>query len=532
MKNRTRGAVLLLAAAISAGTFSSGSFAAAGNAEQPSIGNLALYEVHRLAGSGAFDREDGSSAAAAFREPTSLLYSAKSGGYLVADARNQMIRGVTAAATTTAAGLYIGADEFNAPLGSLLDGNAEKASFNLPSGLAADSAGAIYIADAGNNSIRKLSAAGVVTTVAGTGVIGADNGAAASASFDHPLDLAVSKDGVIYVADTLNHVIRQIKNGEVTTLNAPSKRIIEYYPGVIEAVGDYADGPLAEAKFNEPSGLALDAKGNLYVSDTGNNRIRYIDFKTNSVTTVAGGVTGEKLVYEAGSPYAEGGYAVGAAATAKLHAPRGLAVTPDGGLLIADSLNHAIRYLKSGNVTTVAGTPEEEGIVDGVARYAEFNRPTDVEWVGNGAFAVADSGSNTIRIVAPYAAPAGVKADGSLHLLYNNVELKSDVSPIIDSSVTFVPVRVLTERLGFKVQYANGQTVLKLAGTTYTVKNGSTQVGKQVEGGATTSVKLPKAPIVSNNRQFLPVRFFAEEMGLDVQWLSELRAVLLRNKQS
>ncbi|SEM70594.1 stalk domain-containing protein [Paenibacillus sp. OV219] len=531
MQNRIRGAALLLAAAVSVGTFSSNSFAAAGNAAQPSIGNMDLYEVHTLAGSGAFDRNDGSSASSAFREPTSLLYSAKSGSYLVADARNQMLRGVTAAATTTTSGLYIGADEYNAPLGSLLDGDAAKAAFNLPSGLAADSDGVVYIADTGNNSIRSLSATGVVRTVAGTGGIGSDNGAAANASFYHPLDIAVNKEGVIYVADTLNHVIRQIKDGQVTTLNAPSKRIIEYYPGAIEAVGDYADGPLAQAKFNEPSGLALDSSGNLYVSDTGNNRIRYIDFKTNSVTTVAGGVTSEKLNYDAGSPYSEGGFADGAAATAELHAPRGLAVTPDGGLLIADSLNHAIRYLASGKVTTLAGTPQEEGIVDGIARYSAFNRPTDVEWVGGGAFAVADSGSNTVRIVAPYASPTGVKADGSIHLLYNSVELNSDVTPVIQNNVTFVPVRVLTEKLGFKVQYANGQTVLGFAGTTYTVKNGSTQVVKQVEGGSTTTVTLPKAPIISNNRQFLPVRFFAEELGLDVQWLSDLRAVLLRDKQ-
>ncbi|REE84377.1 NHL repeat-containing protein [Paenibacillus taihuensis] len=531
MMNRSKSAALLLAAAVTVGTFSGSSSAAAGNVVQPSIGNLALYEVHTLAGSGVFDRVDGSSVSAAFREPTSLLYSAKTGSYVVADARNQMLRGVTAATTTTAAGMFIGADEYNAPLGSLLDGDSAKASFNAPSGLAADSSGAIYIADAGNNSIRKLSTNGVVTTLAGTGVMGSTDGAAAGSSFYHPLDIAVSKEGVIYVADTLNNVIRQIKDGQVTTLNAPSTRIIEYYPGAIESVGDYADGPLSQSKFNEPSGLALDAKGNLYVSDTGNNRIRYIDFKTGNVTTVAGGVSDEKLAYADGSPYAEGGFADGAATAAKLHSPRGLAVTPDGGLLIADSLNHAIRYLTNGKVITVAGMPEEEGIAGGIARNAAFNRPTDVEWVGNGAFAVADSGSNTVRIVAPYEAPAGLKDNGSTHLLYNHTELVSDAAPVIQNGVTFVPVRVLTEKLGFKVQYATGQTVLKLGKTSYTVKNGSAQVTKQIDGGASTTVALPKAPFVSKNRQFLPVRFFAEEMGLDVQWLNDVHAVLIRDKQ-
>ncbi|WP_308634665.1 stalk domain-containing protein [Paenibacillus silvisoli] len=532
MTNIRRTAALTLAASMLLASFGGSASAAAGAVQADTIlKNKPLYELYTAAGTGAFDWADGKSGAAAFREPSSLLVDAGTSALLVADTRNHRLRVVSGTQTTTSAGLYIGDDEFRFPLGSLLDGKTAEAGFNSPAGLAKDAGGAVYVADAANNAIRKV-AGGKVVTIAGNGVTGTADGSGEDARFYHPMDVAVASDGTVYVADTLNHTIRQIKNGRVTTLNAPSTRIVEYYPGVVEASGDYADGPLSQAKFNEPSGLALDAKGNLYVSDTGNQRIRYIDLKAKTVTTVAGGANGSAAAYAEQSPYAEGGYADGKAALAKFHAPRGLAVTPEGGVLIADSLNHVIRYLHNGEVTTVAGTPGEEGRTSGIASSALLNRPTDVAWMGKGAFAVADAGSNTVRIVAPYTVPAKVKADGSIHLLYRSKVLDSDVQPIIQSGTTFVPLRVLTEQLGFKVQYGSGAAVLSLNGVSYTVKSGSKQVVKKLQNGASQTVTLSTAPFTSSSRLFLPVRFFAEELGLDVQWLTDVRAVLLRDKQS
>ncbi|MBP3961328.1 stalk domain-containing protein [Paenibacillus lignilyticus] len=535
MINKQKTAALTLAAAVLLGSFSGSAHAAsstsAAAAADSVLRNKPLYEVYTAAGTGASELTNGKPAAAAFREPTSLLYDSGADAFLVADSRNQNLRVVTPSQTATAAGIYIGDDELNSPMGSLLDGSAAEAAFNRPSGLAEDASGAVYVADAENNAIRKITNEGKVITIAGNGVMGSADGSGEAARFYHPLDVAVSGDGVIYVADTLNHVIRQIKAGKVTTLNAASTRIVEYFPGVVEGVGDYADGPLSQAKFNEPSGLALDAKGNLYVSDTGNNRIRYIDFKTQTVTTVAGGVTGTAVSYETNDPYSAGGYADGHAASAKFQTPRGLVVTPEGGVLIADSLNHVIRYLYKGMVSTIAGTPGEEGRTSGVAGSATLNRPTDVALMEHGAFAIADAGSNTIRVVIPYTVPEQLKADGRIHLLYHQNVLDANVAPTIKAGTTFVPLRVLTEKLGFKVNYAGGSAVLEQNGVSYTVKSGSAQIVKKLPSGATETLTLRSATFTSDSRLFLPVRFFAEELGLDVQWLSDTRAVLLRDKK-
>ena len=97
------------------------------------------------------------------------------------------------------------------------------------------------------------------------------------------------KGGIIYVSDTLNHIIRKIMpDGTTTTITAASKRVVESHPGFVLPAGDYRNGSIQQALFNEPTGLALDEKGNLYVSDSGNQLIRYIDFSTNEVITVAG----------------------------------------------------------------------------------------------------------------------------------------------------------------------------------------------------------------------------------------------------
>src|SRR5690606_8505706 len=178
------------------------------------------------------------------------------------------------------------------------------------------------------------------------------------------------------VADSGNHVIRAIaKDGAVTTLNAPSTRTVEVAPEVFEAAGSYADGKLSAAKFNEPYAIAVDAKGNLYVSDSGNHVIRYVDMQTEEVTTVAGDFTG----YEAGELYPLGGYADGKAGEALFNFPKGMALTKDGGLAIADSLNHTVRFLYDGQVTTLAGSLDADyGNLDGWNGSNLLHNPTGV----------------------------------------------------------------------------------------------------------------------------------------------------------
>lgn len=490
-------------------------------ARQPDnvLDNVSLYEIRTYAGSGELGEADGSRKSAEFRLPSGVAVDAD-GQVIVADTGNQLIRTVADGSVTTTAGILLGFDDLGFPLGAFADGSADKSAFDEPTGVAVDARGRIIVADAANHAIRAITPDGETRTIAGTGIIGQDDGRAGEATFFYPMAVAAAPSGVIYVADTLNHAIRKIENGRVTTLNAPSERVVEHFPGDVEPAGDYRDGALEEALFNEPSGLAVDAKGNLYVADTGNQRIRYIDFAAGTVTTVAGGGELEK-----NAPYVPGGYVDGKADEARFNAPRGLDVTPDGGLLIADSLNHVIRFLKDGVVTTVAGVPQETGKLDGVARHAGFSLPTDVAYVGGGSFVVADYSNNRVRIVRPYEAPAGLEGP-AIEIVYGRTVLDTDAEPIAVSGTTFVPVRVISEALGYTVDYeGDGTTTVRQGEQWYRIRDGERTIA--TESG---TVELPQAPFYRNDRLYLPIRFFAEQIDLDVQWLGNEKAVLLRDK--
>lgn len=330
-----------------------------------------------IAGSGAVGELNGPASSASFRQPAGLAILAD-GSVLVADSGNHLIRKISTGTVSTYAGFTVYRDSKGFPAGMLLDGPLNQSMFHQPQGLAVDQNGTLYVADAANHAIRKITPQGVVT-IAGDGVQGDRNGTGKEARFHSPSDVAVAEDGTLYVADTLNHAIRKIApDGRVTALNSLSDRTVELANGYLESAGDFRDGKLSEAKFNEPSGIVLDAKGNLYVSDTGNQRIRYIDLQNETVTTVAGG--GEPYAKDA--LYAEGSYADGEAAAAKFQFPKGLAVTADGGLLIADSMNHAIRYLHQGKVTTLGSS---------------FSMPVAVKVDALGKIWVADASAQTIQ---------------------------------------------------------------------------------------------------------------------------------------
>lgn len=342
----------------------------------PTAGSSQL-QATPVAGSGAVGELNGPASSASFRQPAGLAILAD-GSVLVADSGNHLIRKISTGTVSTYAGFTVYRDAKGFPAGMLLDGPLNQSMFHQPQGLAVDQNGTLYVADAANHAIRKITLQGVVT-IAGDGVQGDRNGTGKEARFHSPSDVAVAEDGTLYVADTLNHAIRKIApDGSVTTLNSLSERTVELANGYLESAGDFRDGKLSEAKFNEPSGIVLDAKGNLYVSDTGNQRIRYIDLQNETVTTVAGG--GE--AYAKDALYAEGSYADGEAAAAKFQFPKGLAVTSDGGLLIADSMNHAIRYLHQGKVTTLGSS---------------FSMPVAVKVDALGKIWVADASAQTIQ---------------------------------------------------------------------------------------------------------------------------------------
>ncbi|MGG6311952.1 stalk domain-containing protein [Paenibacillus macerans] len=484
-----------------------------------------LVETLDAAGSGEYEEWNGTAAEAAFRHPGAVLALAD-GSVLASDTDSQRIRLLRDGRVTVYAGT-----EFNIlpgdgelPAGAYSDGKAGLSFFSSPMGIASDAKGNVYVADRGNHAIRKISTDGMVSTIAGHGVLGNADGKGSNASFYAPSDVAVDAAGNVYVADTLNHTIRKVDSaGNVTTLNALPERVAEVYGGVVEETGDYRDGPIAKALFNEPSGLALDAKGNLYVSDTGNQRIRYIDLKAGTVTTVAGGG-----VLADGKLYVDGTYADGPAAVARFYSPRGLAVDAEGGLYIADSLNHVIRYLKNGQVTTIVGNAGEYGNANGIDEEAAMYRPSDVSIDKDGNLYVADTFNNKIRKIEVYELPSGWKTNGAIRVLHNQREIVFDAPPELRDGRIMLPVRKVAETLGYTVSFTGEEVALTGPGGTVTLTAGSSEVSGGSPGSG-TAVQMDIAPYLHAGLLYVPVRFIAEQLGTAVDWHAGTKTLLLRD---
>ncbi|OAM90502.1 hypothetical protein AW736_07605 [Termitidicoccus mucosus] len=263
------------------------------------------------------------------------------------------------------------------------NGNGLAAQFNAPEGAAAsDKAGNLYVADTASHTIRRIAPDGTVTTYAGQpGVPGAVNGAAA-ARFNSPSSIVIDADGAtLYVADTGNQVIRKI---DIPTAE------VSILAGLPNDAGS-TDGAHFAARFDTPSGLALDADGNLYVADTGNSTIRKIVIATGAVTTLAG------------SPGAPGS-SDGPLVSARFDMPTGLAIdTAAAHLHIADTGNSTIRrlILSTGVVETLAGVPGQTGMADGTRANARFNTPQALATDAAGNLYVADTGNDILRKIEP-----------------------------------------------------------------------------------------------------------------------------------
>lgn len=493
-----------------------------------------MMDVSTYAGLGDDGSNNGSRRYATFRNPTGLLLK-PDGTLIVSDTRNHLLRSIAGEKVDTLAGLIVWKDHKGFPIGSRLDGKADRSLFQEPMGLASDAAGSIYVADAGNHAIRKIDASGHVTTLAGNGLIGNKDGNGDEAAFNHPQGVAVASDGTVYVADTLNHVIRSISPaGRTTTLTASSTRLAEVTPGQVVRSGDYKDGAISEAKFNEPTGLALDGKGNLYISDAGNQRIRYMDFGSGTVTTVAGGgQEASGVLYSNTGLYVRGDYADGEARTARFNFPQGIALTQEGGLIIADSMNRSIRYLLDGQVTTLAGNAKRlSGEADGVEQAAEFQKPMGVAISMDGSIYVSDAFNNKIRCLSLYRLPSELPRNNHVKVVVGSQVISFEAQPEIANGRTMVPVRAIAEALGYKVGYRDEDRSVQLTKGEVTIELYIDKTGinkfrtqQQVVMKATDA-----APYMKENVTYVPVRFFAEEIGLDVQWDESTSTAILRPK--
>ncbi len=367
---------------------------------------------------------DGAGAAARFLGPRGIAFD-PAGNALVADADNHLMRRVTpAAVVTTLAGAHPGP--------GFADGTGSAARFDFPAAVAADSAGNLFVADAGNHVIRRIILASeAVTTFAGAGdVAGSVDGQGGAARFDSPQALAT--DGTrLWIADSANHTLRVADAGaSVTTLAGAAgisgvvdgtgsaarfafpegvardaagnvyvadwlghtiRRVtpagaVTIYAGIADTPGA-ADGLAGAATFRRPADLAMDAGGNLYVADEGNHTIRRIS-SAGIVSTLAG------LAGSAG--FVDG-------TDARFNIPRGLAVDPSGDVFVADGGNHAVRRITpAGVVSTVAGHPARVGIAEGLLP-GSLGSPQAIAVLAGAPLrlAVADSLDNSIVLITP-----------------------------------------------------------------------------------------------------------------------------------
>ncbi len=332
-------------------------------------------DVHTYAGLGkAGFSGDGGQATAAFLKSPSCVATDAAGNLYISDRANQRIRKVDATGKiSTIAG--------NGAAGYSGDGgSAILAKLKNPSGIAVDSAGDVLFADMGNNRIRKVSASGVITTVAGTGAahFSGDGGPAAGAAINHAEGVAVDSNGNIYISDTGNNRIRMISTAGVINTVAGT--------GAAGFSGD--GGPAISAKLNRPAGIALDAAGKLYVADCYNHSIRVIDLN-GGITTLAGD----------GKPGFSGDG--GSAVSASLKFPSGVAVNAAGDVYIADWHSQRVRVVDtSGTITTLAGTGVRGFSGDGAAAGdAVLSFPFGLTADSKGNIFIADSKNNRIRMV-------------------------------------------------------------------------------------------------------------------------------------
>lgn len=314
-------------------------------------------------GAGSVDAQGG---AARFNGPTSIARDA-SGNFYVADYLNSTIRKIAPdGTTTTLAGL--------AGFAGTNDGAGAAARFNGPFGIAVDSSGNVYVSDNLDDTIRKISPAGLVTTFAGApGVSGSADGTNSAARFNLPDGLALDSNNNLYVADTDNHTIRKITPGGVVSTFAG----LAGNSGTNNGTGNHA-------RFAAPFGIALDAGGNVYVSDRDNDDIRLIS-PAGAVSTLAG------------APGVQGG-SDGTNGTAHFFGPENLTVDSNTNIYVTDSFNNTIRKVTTaGVVTTLLGVAGDQGNTDATGTNAFFHTPVGIAIDNNTNLFISDYENDAIR---------------------------------------------------------------------------------------------------------------------------------------
>ncbi|MFC5467393.1 S-layer homology domain-containing protein [Cohnella suwonensis] len=403
--------------------------------------------VITIAGNGTYgySGDDGPAISAELNYPEGVATDADGNVYIV-DTDNNRIRKLDAVTKKISTVAGTGEPGYSG------DGDlATLSQLNEPEAVVVDSDGNIFIADYGNQVIRKVGTDGKISTFAGTAEVygySGDNGLAADAQFDGPIALALDSDNNLYVADLYNARIRKIEatTGIITTIAGT---------GVPGFSGD--DGPATEAQLNYPRGLALDSDNNVLIIDRDNHRIRKIDSESGVISTIAG--TGSLGYSGDGGP----------ANNAQLNEPRGIALDLEGNILIADKGNNRIRMIdaESGSIMTIAGTGNAGFSGDGgPATSAEFDSPygVAVDSYGNVYFADKNNqrlrklvdGLYTVTYDANASTEGDVPADGSIYDPGAAVNVLDNTGKLAKSGYTFAGWN--TQADGRGTGYATGDS--------------------------------------------------------------------------
>jgi sugar lactone lactonase YvrE len=409
------------------------------------LGGLGVFlpgQMLTVAGNGQFKGVlDGGQATNANLDLPSGITADGAGNLYIADSAHHRIRKVTAAGIiSTIAGngdpSYTGDN-----------GPADLATLDTPSGITIDGAGNLYIADTGNNAVRKITAAtGIITTVAGNGTAGynGDSLPATAAELNAPLGVTLDNGGNLYIADTHNHRIRlvTVATGLISTVAGNGATDPVAGGGTFSGDG----GPAVLAGLYSPETVAFDTVGNMYIPDSGNNRVREVSASTQNISTFAGtgagGYNGDGI----------------AATTAKLYDPSGLALDPAGNLYIADTANNRIRKVSSadGTITTFAGNGNGLYFVgSGAATVAQIYSPIGLWFDQKGNLYISDyfdqrirevqdnffevrlTGSLAVGQTSP-AEPATIENDGNAALDFT--AFNPDANSAVDAASTTCPL--------------------------------------------------------------------------------------------
>lgn len=410
---------------------------------------LSAQQVTTIAGSGTIGSTNANGTAASFNYPEGVAVDA-SGNIYVADFNNHRIRKISPSGDVTT---FAGSGTAGA-----IDDTGTLARFNNPSGIVIDALGNFFVSDYSNNKIRKITPTGVVTTVAGSGTIGSNDGQGISATFNAPYGLNIDTSGNIYVADTNNHKIRKIDtSGNVTTLAGTG-------------LSGSIDGDNTVARFKNPSALAIDAQGNVYVADYGNHKIRKIT-PTGDVSTLAGSGTL--------------GSADGTGTAASFYRPNGIAIDPNGYLYVADLYNNKIRKITpSGDVSTFAGTGVA-GYTDGDLSTAKFYRPIGITIDSNGDFYIGDTYNHRIRKITQTLNSNNFNNSSNIKVYPN----PTNGSFFIDSTEKIT--LTIYDILG-KIVYKNNSIIGKNSVNLSNLNSGIYLIHTKNETGKTKTIKMIK----------------------------------------